>query len=71
MNETILNGLKGWVLDNYRQYTTGFTWERSAGHCADCFYDGEAYGTSWAAYEVGSMLGMDLPEPECEDECDD
>lgn len=40
--------LKKWVKDNYS---------------CDVFDDGYITGTSWAAYEVGSILGMKLEEP--------
>lgn len=66
--EQIIHELKEWVTRTYKQYATGWSWTRSEGNCADCFYDGQANGESWAAYEVGSILGMDLPEPEWEDE---
>ena len=66
--EEMINELKQWVQKTYKQYTTGWTWERSKGNCCDCFFDGQASGESWAAYEVGSILGMDLPEPEWEEE---
>lgn len=68
--EEIIKELQEWVKANYKQYATGWTWERSEGNCADCFYDGQDRGRSWAAYEVGSILGIDLPEPEWEDEDD-
>lgn len=63
----IIEKLKLWVIQNYKQYTTGWTYERSEGNCCDCFYDGMECGTSWAAYEVGQILGMDLEEPESEE----
>lgn len=52
----------------YKQYATGWTYERSEGNCYDCFNDGTEYGTSWAAYEVGCILGMELEEPEYDEE---
>lgn len=66
--EEMINELKQWVQETYKQYATGWTWERSEGNCCDCFYDGQANGESWAAYEVGCILGMDLPEPDCEED---
>lgn len=30
----------------------------------DCFFDGESCGTSYAAYEVGQILGLELAPPE-------
>ena len=55
--------LEKWVKDNYKQYATGWTWERSDGNTCDVFNDGYIAGTSWAAYEIGSILGMKLEEP--------
>lgn len=49
---------------NYEQRATGWTYERSEGNSCDCFDDGFTSGISWAAYEVGCILGMDLEEPE-------
>lgn len=65
MENNMVDKLKKWVEDNYIQCTTGWTYERSKGDYYDCFDDGETYGTSWAAWEVGQILGMDLEEPEC------
>lgn len=67
MNENIREKLEKWVNDNYKQYATGWTCERSAGNSDDCFEDGFQCGTSWAAYAVGNILGMELDEPEWED----
>lgn len=66
--EEIIKELQEWVKANYKQYATGWTWERSEGNCADCFYDGQDCGQAWAAYEVGSILGMELEEPEWEED---
>lgn len=70
MNNEIREKLEQWVRESYKQYTTSWTYERSEGNCADCFYDGYDSGTSWAAYEVGSILGIELEEPDCPD-CDE
>ena len=63
MDRNIRTILEKWVRNNYKQYTTGWTWERSEGNSFDCFDDGYQCGTSWAAYEVGQILGMELEEP--------
>ena len=63
-----LSKIKAWVANTYQQHTTGWTWERSEGNCADCFYDGQECGRSWAAWEVGKILGIDLEEPDWEEE---
>lgn len=65
--EEIIKELQELVKANYEQYATGWTWERSEGNRADCFYDGQESGQAWAAYEVGRILGMELEEPEWED----
>lgn len=68
MNDRILEKLKEWVTKNYDNHATAYTPERSAGNYYACFYDGQDSGTSWAAYEIGQILGMDLEEPEEPDE---
>lgn len=68
MDINIKKELEKWVKDNYKQYATGWTSERSAGNYDDCFDDGYESGTSWAAYEVGCILGMNLEEPDEPDE---
>lgn len=59
--------LEKWVKKNYNQRATGWTYERSEGNFCDCFDDGVESGTSWAAYEVGCLLGMELEEPKWPD----
>jgi hypothetical protein len=67
MDNDIKKKLEEWVKDNYKQYSTGWTSERSAGNY-DCFNDGYESGTSWAAYQIGCILGMKLEEPDEPDE---
>lgn len=64
MTKEMIDKLKDWVNKNYIPHRCSWTAERSMDNYYDCFSDGETYGTSWAAYEVGQILGMDLPEPE-------
>ena len=64
MNDDIRKKLEEWVNENYDPIATGYTVERSMGNYDDVFFDGDAYGTSWAAYAVGHILGMELEEPE-------
>ena len=64
MDRNIRTILEKWVRKNYKQHTTGWTWERSEGNSFDCFNDGYQCGTSWAAYEIGQILGMELEEPD-------
>jgi hypothetical protein len=56
--------LEEWVKNNYKQYKTGWTSQRSEGNYDDCFEDGSGLGYSWAAYEVGQILGIELEEPD-------
>lgn len=70
MNEQVMKKLENWVRENYKQYATGWTAQRSEGNCYDCFEDGMECGTSWCAYEIGSILGMELEEPDEPDEDD-
>lgn len=64
MNKEIREKLEQWVKENYDPDATGYTVERSMGNYDDVFNDGEACGTSWAAYAVGRILGMELEKPE-------
>lgn len=63
MSDYIKEKLEEWVTKNYNQRSTGWTAERSANNCDDCFEDGYVSGQSWAAYEIGCILGMELAEP--------
>lgn len=63
MNEMI-EKIKAWVKETYSPEACGATSEWSAGNCDDCFNDGYNAGLSDAAYTVGQVLGMDLPEPD-------
>lgn len=62
--EDKIKKLELWVKENYSPYKCAFTSERSSGNYDDCFDDGAEMATSYSAYEVGCMLGMDLEEPE-------
>ena len=64
MNDEIRKELEEWVIQNYNQCATGWTCERSEGNSYDCFDDGFTSGTSWAAYDIGCILGMDLEKPD-------
>lgn len=58
--------LEKWVKENYKQSATGYTYDE--GNFSDCFDDGFEYGyesgISWAVYEIGCILGMELEKPE-------
>jgi len=49
--EDKIKKLEEWVNNNYSPYKCGWT-------------DGIESGVSYAAYEIGCILGMDLEEPE-------
>lgn len=59
----ICEELQKWVLRHYDPDACSYTVERSMGNYDDVFFDGDDHGTSWAAYQVGRILGMDLPAP--------
>ena len=71
MNKEMMKKLKEWVENNYNQASTGWTSMRSEGNSFDCFSDGFESGTSWAAYNVGRILGMELEEPDERDDDED
>ena len=56
----VIEQLENWVKENYNNYATEYTYERSEGNSSDCFEDGLECGTSLAAFEVGKILGMDI-----------
>lgn len=56
----IIEQLESWVKENYNSYAFEYTYERSEGNSSDCFEDGFECGTSFAALEVGKILGMDI-----------
>lgn len=56
----IIEQLESWVKENYNNYALEYTYERSEGNSSDCFEDGFECGTSFAALEVGKILGMDI-----------
>ena len=60
----MMDELKNWVKENYKQYATGWTYQRSMGNDFDVFDDGYTSGQAWAAYEIGCILGMELEEPD-------
>lgn len=62
--DKIISELKKWVTDNYNSEQCGWTSQRSEGNYDDCFNDGCSSGNSYAAYQVGCILGMKLEKPE-------
>lgn len=63
-NADVLDQLKTWVNNHYSPVKCGWTALRSMGNYDDCFEDGAESGMSWAAYELGEILGLDLVKPE-------
>ena len=61
---TTMHNIKDWVNKNYSPRKCGWTSMRSEGNCDDCFNDGYECGVSWAAYELGEILGLELPKPD-------
>lgn len=60
--------IKKFVNNNYDKRVCKYTPERSSGYDDDVFYDGYNCGQSCAAYEIGQILNMDLPDPEQADD---
>lgn len=60
--------IKEFVNNNYDKHVCEYTPERSSGYDDDIFYDGYNCGQSCAAYEIGQILEMDLPESEQADD---
>ena len=56
----IIEQLESWVKENYNSYALEYTYERSEGNSSDCFEDGFECGTSFAALEVGKILGINI-----------
>ena len=56
----VIEQFESWVKENYNNYALEYTYERSEGNSSDCFEDGFECGTSFAALEVGKILGMDI-----------
>lgn len=59
----IIEDLKKLVDENYDSEDCGLTEEYSSGNESDIFNDGERFGASWLAYQVGEIIGMELEEP--------
>lgn len=62
--QKMIKKIKKVIIENYNSHACGFTEMRSEGNCTDVFYDGVQHGESMIAYEIGTILGMDLEEPE-------
>jgi hypothetical protein len=64
MDEKIFQKIKDYILKNYNPTHCAYTVFRSEGNSDDVFNDGSACGKAYELYEIGTMLGMELPEPE-------
>ena len=64
MKKELIEKLKAIVEENYDSEKCGATSEWSHGNSDDVFSDGEQSGRSWLAYEIGTILGMELEEPQ-------
>lgn len=64
MDTGLIEKIKQIVKENYDSEQCGATSEWSHGNSDDVFSDGDEFGRSWLAYEIGCLLDMDLPEPE-------
>lgn len=62
--ENVIEKIKELVNSNYDSEMCGATSEWSFGNSDDVFSDGESYGRSWLAYEIGCILNMELEEPQ-------
>lgn len=62
--EERFESLKEFILETYNPSYCAYNTQRSFGNADDVFSDGYDSGTSYMAYEVGQIIGLDLPEPE-------
>lgn len=64
MDNELIEKIKKIVKENYKSHACGYTSERSQGNSAYVFSDGDDFGSSWLAYEIGCLLDMNLEKPE-------
>jgi len=67
-DKEIIQKLKDEVMENYNSSHCEYTDERSCGNYSDCFEDGVDQGSSSVWYVVGKIIGMELEEPDFDDE---
>ena len=53
-----------WVTDNYNPRNCGLNCLDSMGNYGDVFSDGMDCATSWTAYYIGQILGLELEKPD-------
>lgn len=61
--QEIIEKIKKIVNKNYSSEFCGYTEQTSYGNDKKIFNDGFCCGTSWLAYEIGLLLGVDLETP--------
>lgn len=62
--------LSQWIYNNYQVSAAGLCPQNNEDYAYHGFDYGEAFGRSWAAWEIAKILNIELPEPEWEDEDD-
>ena len=60
----MIEEIKKIIKNRYESYKCGWTEQRSEGNFTDVFSDGFGCGEAFTLYEIGSVLGMKLEEPE-------
>lgn len=63
MNQEKVNQVIEMIKEGYNEEFCAYTSERSHGNYDDVFDDGVTVGYHCALYEIGVMLGIELPEP--------
>lgn len=64
INKEVLEKVEKYIIKNYKPSACAFTSLNSEGNYDDVFNDGYYCGLSYTLYEIGTMLGIDLEEPE-------
>ena len=64
MKNRMIEEIKQIVNSRYKSYKCGWTEQRSEGNYSDVFSDGYDCGESTTLYEIGTILGMKLEDPE-------
>lgn len=68
--ENCIPELSQWVYNNYHASAARLLSPNDEDYKYYGFDYGEAFGRSWAAWEIAKILNIELPEPEWEDEDD-
>jgi len=59
-----LDKIKDYINEHYKAYRCSWTEQRSEGNYSDVFSDGCDSGEAWSLYSIGNIIGMELEEPE-------